>query len=98
MKIQLSWFQKIVLVYIVAIFFLQGYIAGSDIFYTFGYAFGIGIIIFLLMWLFNKYAFSKIKIKNEVLIKSWLIIRFILAALIFLEVLLFVASFSGWFG
>jgi hypothetical protein len=94
MKIKFSWFQKVVLAFFVFISFLQGYITGGDVFYAFGYASGVGIIIFFLMWLFNKFFALKLKTENKVLIKSWQIIRIILTVMMILWIILFLSG--GW--
>src|SRR3989344_9251958 len=101
MKIKLNWFQKVVLAFFIFISFLQGFIKGDftydtygTIAYSFGYALGVGSIILLLIWMFNKFIALKLKTENKALIKTWQIIRIILTVLMLLWILLFVVG--GW--
>ena len=96
-KTKFSWFQKVVLAYFTILFLLQGYMMGGGIASAIGYAFGGIVVIFLPMWLFNKFVVPKIKVNNKILIKSWLIIRIILTLLMLLWVFLFVAG-PFWIG
>ena len=92
-----SWFQILILVYIIFIFFLtSSRFIGintisvlSSLVSTF--------FIFILMSLFNKYLAPKIHV-NENLKKSWRIIKIIIVCLIILWFIsLFIAALYGFF-
>ena len=54
-KRKLSWFQKLILGYLVFIGFLKGLIQDGNIFGGIIIGFGSLFIVHLLMWLYNKY-------------------------------------------
>lgn len=98
MKTKLSWFQYLILAHFMLFNLLKEYSVNREWTGSLGYAMGSGLFIFLIIWLFNKYAVPKIKIKNKVIIKSWLIIRVIITLYIIYLWFLLIAGFLGWFG
>ncbi len=91
---RLSWFQKVVLAVIVLLSFIASRgTLGFTVFDVLIYTLGIGLIIFLIMILFNKFIATRINIKNIALKRIWLIIRVIIATWI---VWVLLAILTGW--
>ena len=95
-KRKLSWFQKVILGYIVFLGFASTFaisLSEGDIFG--GIAGGLGsgsaflLITYFFMWLYNKYINPKINVQSKTLKKSWLVIQIIVVCLISLCLILF---------
>lgn len=91
-----SWFQKLILGYLVFIGFLNGLLAGMSfdsivdrLLTGLDDAFVILAIGYLLMWLYNKYIAPRINVTNKTLKKSWLVIQIIVVCLIAFWLILF---------
>ena len=98
-KIKLTWFQKVILWYLVLVGFLYSLIPAiseGDLFGGIGAGLGSGfaflLITNLFMWLYNKYILPKINVQNKILKKSWKIIQIVTICLIILWLLLFFFS------
>lgn len=70
-----SWFQIVLLIYFVILFFFNRLHSTLDIAGSLGYALGIIFWLFLLMFLYNKFLRPKINIKNKTLKIIWLVIK-----------------------
>ena len=88
-KRKLSWFQKVILGYIVLLGFLSSLAREGSIAGELGGALGIALIVYFFMWLFNKHLVQRINIKNKLLKKSWFVIQIIVVCLIALWLILF---------
>jgi hypothetical protein len=92
---KLSWFQYVILGYVMIIYFLKTNIETKLFSFSLGSAIGTGLVIFLLMWLFNKFIAPHIKIKNNLLIKGWFVTKILISISIILWILyLFIIIYS----
>ena len=107
-KLKLSRFQKVIFYFFIVLLFLGGLykymiIEGGDVSTPRlkGFAIESGLtpaiisalILYFLMWIYNRFIRHRIKIKNKVLIKTWSVIRIIIICLI---VLWFIITLIGF--
>ena len=95
-KRKLSWFQKVILGYMVLLGFLNGLmpaVSKGNLFGGIGQGFGSGfaflLIVLFFTWLYNKYISPKINVQSKTLKKSWQVIQIIVICLIMLWLILF---------
>ena len=95
-KTKLSWFQKVILGYIVLVGFLYRFIPAlseGDLYGGIAEGLGSGFAFLLvtniLMWLYNKFIKPKINVQSNFLKKSWKVIRIIIVCLIILWLVIF---------
>ena len=94
---KLSWFQKVILGYIVLLGFLSRLtpaLSEGDLYGGIAEGLGSGFaflsITYFFMWLYNKYIAPRINVTNKTLKKSWLVIQIITVCLIAFWLILFI--------
>ena len=93
-----TWFQKLIFGYLIVLSYLMGLSQNHSVGYPIietnwagliGYMLGMALVIYLFMWIYNKFISPRINIKNKIFKKSWIVIKIIVTCLIGIWFILF---------